>query len=277
VNKIIEKLNKKEKFSVIIINPFYPEGFRDDNSYFNIKDKIKVKTIQTILGISFETKKYMFTEIQKEINKLKKNDPYYFNCEVTDYLNFYYLRTIEKIPDDIDYNQIENEEIRNKLYDKIEEFKKKKIGYCSFIIYVHSKLMIIDDKYILLGSANINDRSMIGDTEICIGGYQNEGDKVKEFRKSLFLEHFGEDIDLEIKSNEFMKKINKIAKYNEGCYSLTKESNDINMKGHVCNLIQWNGDKMELELTKHYDSENFKTEGKISFIYNNNFLMKFLV
>ena len=36
------------------------------------------------------------------------------------------------------------------------------------IIYVHSKLMIVDDKYVLCGSANINDRSMIGkrDSEV---------------------------------------------------------------------------------------------------------------
>ncbi len=37
------------------------------------------------------------------------------------------------------------------------------------IIYVHSKLMIVDDKYVICGSANINDRSMLGkrDSEVC--------------------------------------------------------------------------------------------------------------
>ena len=30
------------------------------------------------------------------------------------------------------------------------------------IIYVHSKLMIVDDKYVICGSANINDRSLLG-------------------------------------------------------------------------------------------------------------------
>ena len=36
------------------------------------------------------------------------------------------------------------------------------------IIYVHSKLMIVDDKYVICGSANINDRSMLGkrDSEV---------------------------------------------------------------------------------------------------------------
>ena len=38
------------------------------------------------------------------------------------------------------------------------------------MIYIHSKLMIIDDTTVILGSANINDRSMNGDrdSEICI-------------------------------------------------------------------------------------------------------------
>lgn len=43
-----------------------------------------------------------------------------------------------------------------------------------FMIYVHSKGMIVDDEYVILGSANINQRSLEGtrDTEIAIGAYQ---------------------------------------------------------------------------------------------------------
>lgn len=38
------------------------------------------------------------------------------------------------------------------------------------IIYVHSKLMIVDDKRVIIGSANINDRSLLGsrDSELAI-------------------------------------------------------------------------------------------------------------
>lgn len=40
----------------------------------------------------------------------------------------------------------------------------------SEIIYIHSKLMIIDDEIVLMGSANINDRSLMGtrDSEIAM-------------------------------------------------------------------------------------------------------------
>jgi len=43
-----------------------------------------------------------------------------------------------------------------------------------FMIYVHSKGMIVDDEYVILGSANINQRSMEGtrDSEIAMGAYQ---------------------------------------------------------------------------------------------------------
>ncbi|KAH3889225.1 hypothetical protein DPMN_013276 [Dreissena polymorpha] len=38
------------------------------------------------------------------------------------------------------------------------------------LVYVHSKLMIVDDDTVIIGSANINDRSMLGtrDSEIAI-------------------------------------------------------------------------------------------------------------
>lgn len=42
------------------------------------------------------------------------------------------------------------------------------------MIYVHAKGMIVDDEYVIIGSANINQRSMDGsrDTEIAMGAYQ---------------------------------------------------------------------------------------------------------
>merc|ERR1719397_2358611 len=42
------------------------------------------------------------------------------------------------------------------------------------MIYVHSKMMIVDDAYIIVGSANINERSMSGtrDTEMAVGCWQ---------------------------------------------------------------------------------------------------------
>ena len=42
------------------------------------------------------------------------------------------------------------------------------------MIYVHSKGMVVDDEFVLIGSANINKRSLEGtrDTETAMGAYQ---------------------------------------------------------------------------------------------------------
>ena len=82
------------------------------------------------------------------------------------------------------------------------------------IIYIHSKLMIIDDKTVLIGSANINDRSMLGDRDSELAVIIKEKKELKnkktgkkfimngksiynattfavEFRKALMAEHLG--------------------------------------------------------------------------------------
>ena len=37
------------------------------------------------------------------------------------------------------------------------------------IIYIHSKVMIVDDSSMIIGSANVNDRSLLGDRDSEIG------------------------------------------------------------------------------------------------------------
>ena len=72
------------------------------------------------------------------------------------------------------------------------------------MIYVHSKLMVVDDAYVITGSANINQRSLDGDrdSELAIGAYQprhlcshyrdsSPKGEVHNFRMSLFKEHLG--------------------------------------------------------------------------------------
>ena len=59
-------------------------------------------------------------------------------------------------------------------------------------------MMVVDDSYVIIGSANMNQRSMAGsrDTEICVGSWQpafppdNPNGDIHIFRLSLFVEHF---------------------------------------------------------------------------------------
>ncbi|PZO87257.1 MAG: phospholipase [Micavibrio aeruginosavorus] len=66
------------------------------------------------------------------------------------------------------------------------------------VVRIHSKLMIIDDKYLRIGSANINDRSMGMDTEFDVTLYgNNEAScaKIESVRNDLIREHTGYEIE----------------------------------------------------------------------------------
>jgi phosphatidylserine/phosphatidylglycerophosphate/cardiolipin synthase-like enzyme len=56
-------------------------------------------------------------------------------------------------------------------------------------IYVHAKLMIIDDEFVLIGSANVNQKSMTHDSELDVGIVDADGIFAKDLRKALWAEH----------------------------------------------------------------------------------------
>jgi len=58
-------------------------------------------------------------------------------------------------------------------------------------VYVHAKIMLIDDAWATIGSTNTADRSFIGDTEINASFWQRE--TVRALRCELFHEHLGSD------------------------------------------------------------------------------------
>jgi phospholipase D1/2 len=61
------------------------------------------------------------------------------------------------------------------------------------MIFVHSKLMIVDDEYMLIGSANMNARSMAGnrDVETNIGVWSTDNKFVKKMRIDTWKLVFG--------------------------------------------------------------------------------------
>lgn len=96
------------------------------------------------------------------------------------------------------------------------------------MIYVNSKGMIVDDEFVVLGSANINQRSLEGtrDTEIAMGAYQphhtwarkgfNPTGQVFGYRMSLWAEHIGklESCFEEPKSIECVRRVRFLAEHN---------------------------------------------------------------
>ena len=131
------------------------------------------------------------------------------------------------------------------------------------IIYIHSKLMIVDDTKVIIGSANINDRSMLGtrDSEFCVlikekkvlNSKMDGKDYVAakfayNFRTNLFAEHLGLDPEDPILNDplndDFLKKLQNTAEKNTltyrelwGCYPDDEYKNykDIRRMGNFNN------------------------------------------
>uniref|UniRef100_J3L920 phospholipase D n=1 Tax=Oryza brachyantha TaxID=4533 RepID=J3L920_ORYBR len=109
-----------------------------------------------------------------------------------------------------------------------------------FMIYVHSKGMIVDDEYVIVGSANINQRSLAGarDTEIAAGAHQpaaRGGGQVHGYRMSLWEEHLGglEWPELESpETPECVELVNRIADENWRRYS-SEDALPVQMQGHL--------------------------------------------
>ena len=58
-------------------------------------------------------------------------------------------------------------------------------------LYVHSKVMVVDDQFTVIGSANINDRSMLGDRDSEIAVLVENETFATNTRMELWKEHFG--------------------------------------------------------------------------------------
>ncbi|KAK7840796.1 phospholipase d delta [Quercus suber] len=142
-----------------------------------IASKIRAKErFAVYIGL---TMKMMYGIVARELEDMQMVDLHPLH-----YLNFYCLGNREDIFDNT---------------DKVSESQRFK----RFMIYVHAKGMIVDDEYVIVGSANINQRSMSGtkDTEIAMGAYQphhswasrkrHPRGQVYGYRMSLWAEHLG--------------------------------------------------------------------------------------
>ena len=84
--------------------------------------------------------------------------------------------------------------------------------------------MIVDDKFMMIGSANINDRSLLGsrDSQLAMviedpDGLVGKG-SIFEFRCRIFKEHFNMNPQLCADLNSYWKKFIQFSKYNTEIY-----------------------------------------------------------
>ncbi|XP_073295528.1 phospholipase D delta-like [Primulina huaijiensis] len=195
--KIVNKIRANERFCVYVVIPMWPEG--------NPKDS----AMQEILFWQGQTMQMMYEVIAKEIKSMR------LDSHPEDYLSFFCLGNRELMT---------NTAAEAGSADKVSDSQK----FQRFMIYVHAKGMIVDDEYVIIGSANINQRSMAGtkDTEIAIGSYQpwhtwskqqkHPHGQVYGYRMSLWYEHLGtvEKCFEEPYSLNCVRRVNEVAEDN---------------------------------------------------------------
>nr|XP_043635663.1 phospholipase D alpha 1-like [Erigeron canadensis] len=194
--KIVSKIEARERFTIYVVVPMWPEGSPESAS------------VQAILDWQRRTMEMMYKDIVQALAAQGlQEDP-------RDYLTFFCLGNRE-VKRSGEYEPSETPE-PDSDYLKAQQARR-------FMIYVHSKMMIVDDEYIIVGSANINQRSMDGarDSEIAMGAYQPYHLSTREpargeihgFRMALWYEHLGmlDDSFQLPESTECVKKVNQIA------------------------------------------------------------------
>ncbi|XP_039015458.1 phospholipase D delta-like isoform X1 [Hibiscus syriacus] len=200
--KIGTKIRAKERFAVYVVIPMWPEGTPTSAS------------VQEILFWQGQTIQMMYRVVAQELKSIGIE-----NSHPQDYLNFYCLANREEIPGDSRPSSPQSN-----LGETVSDSQKFK----RFMIYVHSKGMIVDDEYVIMGSANINQRSLAGsrDTEIAMGAYQpyytwgerkrHPHGQVYGYRMSLWAEHMEkvDDCFKEPESLNCLKIVNEIADEN---------------------------------------------------------------
>ncbi|KAL5206250.1 hypothetical protein ABZP36_034459 [Zizania latifolia] len=222
--KVAAKIRRGERFAVYVVTPMWPEGEPAGDS------------VQAILRWNRLTMEMMYGIVMKAIDDaglLGQAHP----C---DYLNFFCLGNREaRRPGE--YSPPETPE-------KGTDYWRAQVNRRA-PIYVHAKLMIVDDEYVMVGSANLNERSLAGnrDSEIAQGSYQpahlngppsgRARGLVHAFRMSLWHEHLmghaaaGEGVFLEPESAECVRAVRRAAEALWDAY--TQDSVGEGLPGHL--------------------------------------------
>ncbi|OIV97740.1 hypothetical protein TanjilG_12497 [Lupinus angustifolius] len=205
--KIVSKIEAGQRFSVYVVIPMWPEGIPESAS------------VQAILDWQRRTMEMMYADIAEAIKRKG------IRAHPKDYLTFFCLGNREA-KKNMEYTPKEQPEAGTD-YSRAQKARR-------FMIYVHAKMMIVDDEYIIIGSANINQRSMDGarDSEIAIGAFQphyltSNGPprgQIYGFRRALWHEHLGNadhysSIFDKPESIECIKLVNNFAESNWNVYS----------------------------------------------------------
>lgn len=135
--RISKAAAEKAKFRVIVFLPLLPAFEGGDLSDASMRQVLYWQYRSICRG---ENRRSLWEMLEDDANVASPSD----------YLTFFSLRTYQPC--------------------RADKTAGGARGMVSEMIYIHSKIMVIDDHVAFIGSANINDRSMLGsrDTEVCL-------------------------------------------------------------------------------------------------------------
>lgn len=167
VKRVLQMIENKKPFHVYVVIPMYPEGNPHDGA------------LQVVREYEASTMEFITTNIQAACDAQAKKDSS-FKGTYQDYVSFYFPIRWDRRANVLTSGDRETRVSTNQRY----------------MIYVHSKLMIVDDEFAIIGSANLNERSLAGDrdTEICIAMTAQDDParkSVQDFRLELWSQLLG--------------------------------------------------------------------------------------
>lgn len=200
VRRILRAAGAFANFHVYIVLPMFPEGKPDS-------------------GASSTCRNFQWQTISWMIRTLAASLPDTMSWER--YISFYFLANWKKVEGKLPTHWEvdrglkaalgvlkENRHESQKAMARVSIAKLGKIDrrervrhHERYMIYVHSKFMIADDRTVILGSANLNERSLAGDRDAevacLLAPDPSQGDSIQQctevvraFRKRLWEEHF---------------------------------------------------------------------------------------
>eukprot|EP00727_Mastigamoeba_balamuthi_P000011 m51a1_g10006 putative phospholipase d beta 1-like (773) ;mRNA; r:90464-94179 len=137
-------------------------------------------TVREILHWQSKTLGMMFRMIAQELRS--SEDP-------LDYLCLFCLGRRERLPEDL------RRRATDERLASASRYQRAAVRAERHPIYVHSKAIVIDDRVAIVGSANLNERSLAGnrDTELAVVA-SGPGRPAAGFRRALWREHAGVDL-----------------------------------------------------------------------------------
>ncbi|KAI4376307.1 hypothetical protein MLD38_014087 [Melastoma candidum] len=252
--KIVSKIEAGQRFSVYVVIPMWPEGVPESSS------------VKSILDWQRRTMEMMYADVTQALQKKQ------IIWNPRDYLTFFCLGNREAKPSNGGEYVPSETPVPGSNYYKSQQARR-------FMIYVHAKMMIVDDEYIIIGSANINQRSMDGgrDTEIAMGAFQPNHlatdqparGEIYGFRMSLWQEHTGVTRDSfnRPESIECIREMNAIAGTNWELYVDNSNPNPGDLPGHLLRYpveIARNGAITTVSGFQHFPDSNAPVLGQRS-------------